>query len=59
MSYQSQFEKIVDNRFQELGWRDTTEAYYNLDFTPFMEVVIDTIAQEVEKQKLIEDVKEN
>jgi hypothetical protein len=59
MSYQSQFEKTVDKKFQELGWRDTTEAYYGLDFTPFMSTVIDAIAEEVEKQKLIEDVKEN
>ena len=29
----------LDKKFQELGWRDTTEAYYGLDFTPFMNVV--------------------
>jgi hypothetical protein len=29
----------LDKKFQELGWRDTTEAYYGLDFTPFMSVI--------------------
>lgn len=59
MGYQRQFEEAVDKKFQENGWRDTTEAYYGLDFTPFMDVVIGTIAEEVEKQKLIEDAKED
>jgi len=48
---QAKFEKIVDEKFQSLGWRDTTEAYYGLDFTPFMDVVIGTIADTIEKQK--------
>lgn len=59
MATQEKFQHIVDKKFQELGWRDTTEAYYGLDFTPFMEVVIDSIAEEVDKQKLIEDAKED
>jgi len=29
----------LDTKFEELEWRDTTEAYYGLDFTPFMTVV--------------------
>ena len=37
----------LDKKFQELGWRDTTEAYYGLDFTPFMNDV----------EELIEEVK--
>lgn len=48
---QAKFEKIVDEKFQSLGWRDTTESYYGLDFTPFMDVVIGTIADTIEKQK--------
>lgn len=47
---QAKFEKIVDEKFQSLGWRDTTEAYYGLDFTPFMDVVIGAIAEVVNKQ---------
>jgi hypothetical protein len=55
MSYETQFEKVVDKKFQGLGWRDTTEAYYGLDFTPFMSTVIEAIAEEIEKQKLLEN----
>lgn len=33
----------LDKYFQKLGWRDTTEAYYGLDFTPFMNVIEDYI----------------
>jgi hypothetical protein len=29
----------LDEHFQSLGWRDTTEAYYGLDFTPFMSAI--------------------
>jgi len=36
--------KELDEKFQALGWRDTTEAYYGLDFTPFMSVVEEVIA---------------
>ncbi|MEI7960732.1 MAG: hypothetical protein WCI04_00190 [archaeon] len=35
----------LDKRFQKLDWRDTTEAYYGLDFTPFMSVVEEYIEQ--------------
>jgi hypothetical protein len=35
----------LDKKFQELGWRDTTEAYYGLDFTPFMNVVEEVISE--------------
>ena len=35
----------LDKKFQELGWKDTTEAYYGLDFTPFMNVVEELIEQ--------------
>jgi len=44
--------KELDEKFQALGWRDTTEAYYGLDFTPFMSVVEEVI-QEL-KPKLID-----
>ncbi len=33
----------LDKKFQALDWRDTTDAYYNLDFTPFMNVIEDYI----------------
>jgi hypothetical protein len=39
----------LDKKFQELGWRDTTEAYYGLDFTPFMSVIEEHI-EETKKQ---------
>lgn len=52
---QAKFEKVVDEKFQSLGWRDTTEAYYGLDFTPFMDVVIGTIAEVVNKQNQHEE----
>jgi hypothetical protein len=29
----------LDSAYQDLDWRDTTEAYYGLDFTPFMNVI--------------------
>jgi len=29
----------LDVAFQDLDWRDTSEAYYELDFTPFMNVI--------------------
>lgn len=35
--------KQLDNRFAKHGWRDTTEAYYGLSFTPFMNVIEDFI----------------
>jgi hypothetical protein len=38
----------LDKKFQALGWRDTTEAYYGLDFTPFMSVV-EQLIEEVSK----------
>ena len=37
--------KELDEKFKELGWRDTTEAYYGLDFTPFMSVVEELIQE--------------
>jgi hypothetical protein len=40
----------LDKCFQALGWRDTTEAYYGLDFTPFMNVIEDYIVQQLNKQ---------
>jgi hypothetical protein len=33
---QSKSSQGLDSHFEKLGWRDTTEAYYGLDFTPFM-----------------------
>jgi hypothetical protein len=39
----------LDKYFQKLGWRDTTEAYYGLDFTPFMNV-IEEYVQLIKKQ---------
>lgn len=41
----------LDKKFQELGWRDTTEAYYGLDFTPFMSVVEEVI-DEIKNQTI-------
>ena len=41
----------LDKKFQELGWRDTTEAYYGLDFTPFMSVIEEHI-EETKKQNI-------
>lgn len=38
----------LDKKFQELGWENTTEAYYELDFTPFMTVI----------EEFIEDIKQ-
>lgn len=35
----------LDKKFQALDWRDTTEAYYNLDYTPFMSVIEDYIEE--------------
>ena len=35
----------LDKKFQELGWRDTTEAYYGLGFTPFMNVIEEHIEE--------------
>ena len=29
----------LDNKFKDLDWNDTTEAYYGLDYTPFMSAV--------------------
>jgi len=37
--------KELDEKFKALGWRDTTEAYYGLDFTPFMNVVDEVITE--------------
>ena len=45
---QYELEKLLDNAFQSLGWRDTTEAYYGLGFTPFMDVVTSTISEKIE-----------
>lgn len=42
----------LDKKFQELGWRDTTEAYYGLDFTPFMSVIIEHISEISKKEEL-------
>jgi hypothetical protein len=41
----------LDKKFQELGWRDTTEAYYGLDFTPFMSVIEEHI-EEIKNQNI-------
>jgi hypothetical protein len=46
----------LDKKFQDLGWRDTTEAYYGLDFTPFMDVVIEHIASAINEAKAIEEL---
>jgi hypothetical protein len=35
----------LDKKFQALGWNDTTEAYYGLDFTPFMSVIEEHILE--------------
>jgi len=40
----------LDKCFQKLGWRDTTEAYYGLDFTPFMNVIEEYVKQSLNKQ---------
>lgn len=45
---QNELEKLLDNAFQSLGWRDTTEAYYGLGFTPFMDVITSTISEKME-----------
>jgi len=37
--------KELDKRFEALGWNDTTEAYYGLDYTPFMNVVEEYMAE--------------
>jgi hypothetical protein len=42
--------EILDNKFQTLGWRDTTEAYYGLDYTPFMSV-IEELMEELKKEQ--------
>jgi hypothetical protein len=44
--------EILDNKFQALGWRDTTEAYYGLDYTPFMSV-IEELMEELKKEQEI------
>jgi hypothetical protein len=45
----------LDKKFQALGWRDTTEAYYGLDFTPFMNVIEEHIEEiKADKPKLID-----
>jgi hypothetical protein len=43
--------KELDEKFQALGWRDTTEAYYGLNFTPFMNVVEELI-EELKSKKI-------
>lgn len=32
-------EQIINNNFKNLDWDDTTQAYYKLYFTPFMEII--------------------
>jgi hypothetical protein len=36
---------MLEANFKKLGWDSTTEAYYGLDFTPFMSVVEETIQE--------------
>jgi len=44
-------EHIINNNFKNLDWDSTSEAYYTLDFTPFMEVIYDSVKEYAEKQK--------
>lgn len=44
--------ELLDSKFQALGWRDTTEAYYGLDYTPFMSV-IEELMEELKKEQEI------
>ena len=32
-------EQIINNNFKNLDWDNTAQAYYKLDFTPFMEII--------------------
>ena len=48
ISEEFNFMNELDKKFQELGWEDTTEAYYGLDYTPFMS----TIEELIENNKL-------
>jgi hypothetical protein len=41
------FMNELDKKFQGLGWRDTTEAYYGLDYTPFMCVIEELIENKI------------
>lgn len=39
------FEEILEQNCQLLGWRDTTNAYYGLDFTPFMNIIEESVQE--------------
>ena len=41
-------EHIINNNFKNLDWDSTSEAYYTLDFTPFMEVIYDSVKEYAE-----------
>jgi len=50
-------EQIINNNFKNLDWDSTAQAYYRLDFTPFMEIIYDSAKEYAkimcEKQKEI------
>lgn len=39
------FEEILEQNCQILGWQDTTDAYYGLDFTPFMNIIKESVKE--------------
>ena len=39
----------LDKCFIHLGWKNTTDAFYNLDYTPFMGVLNDYVKGLIKK----------
>ena len=39
------FEEILEQNCQLLGWQDTTEAYYGLELTPFMNIIEESVQE--------------
>jgi hypothetical protein len=50
------FQEILNEKCIALGWRDSTEAYYGLYFTPFMSI-IEEAAEAFKQQSNINIVK--
>lgn len=42
-------EAALDKCFIHLGWKNTTDAFYNLDYTPFMGVLNDYMTKLIKK----------
>lgn len=47
------FQEKIELAFQEKGWDFSSEAYYKLDYTPFMNTIEEVVKDLLKEQKQI------